>query len=861
MESTDKGQRKPLKLSQPGKLELKKTVETGQVKQSFSHGRSKTVTVEVKRKRTYAPGAGGAMAEVVDKPTITLKPRTKKVAERRPEVRAPATKQKRSLTEGERAARIRALEDAQRAAEQAAKLAEADQTSEVLRKARESAERAEAEEKERLEAERESRRAEEETRRQAEEEAKMRAEDAAQRAAEAERRRRETEAAAPQSKAADESPSRDRGRGAKGAKAPARGGRGAADRRRGGKLTISEALDEEGGERRRSVAAFRRRQEREKQRARQAASGPAQKIVREVVVPESITVGELANRMAERGGEVMKTLMKMGVMATINQVIDQDTAELVIDEYGHKIKRVAAADVEIGLGGQPDDAATLEARAPVVTIMGHVDHGKTSLLDALRETDVVAGEAGGITQHIGAYQVTIGSGEKITFLDTPGHEAFTAMRQRGASVTDVVVLVVAADDGVQPQTAEAINHAKAAKVPLIVAINKIDRPEADPTRIKNELLSHEIVPEDLGGEVQCIEVSATEKTNLDKLEEAILLQAEVLELKANADRQASGSVVEAKLERGRGTVATLLVQRGTLKVGDIFIAGREWGRVRALIDDHGRQIQEAGPSMPVEVLGLNGTPLAGDDFAVVENEGRAREVTDYRQQLERDKSGATARTTLEQMFGSISAGVAAQLPLVVKADVQGSVEAIAGAVTKLGTDEVKPHILHTAVGGITESDISLAAASGGMIVGFNVRANPQARDQAKRDGVEIRYYSVIYDVVDDVKDLLSGKLAPKREETSLGRAEIREVFNVSKVGKVAGCMVLEGIVRRGSKARLLRDDVIVYDGGLSTLKRFKEDAREVRDGYECGMSLENYHDIQVGDIIESYEVREISRAL
>ncbi len=863
MESTDKGQRKPLKLSQPGKLELKKTVETGQVKQSFSHGRSKTVTVEVKRKRTYAPGAGGTMAEVVDTPTITLKPRSKKVTEKPPEVRAPATKQKRTLTEGERAARIRALEEAQRAAEQAAKLAEADQTSEVLRKAREHAERAEAEEKERLEAERESRRAEEETRRQAEEEAKLKAEEAAQRAPEAERRRREAEAAA--TTTTEESPSRgDRGRAkgaARGQQARGGGGRGGADRRRGGKLTISEALDEEGGERRRSVAAFRRRQEREKQRARQAAGGPAQKIVREVVVPDTITVGELANRMAERGGEVMKTLMKMGVMATINQVIDQDTAELVIGEYGHKIKRVSAADVEIGLGGQPDEDAAMQPRAPVVTIMGHVDHGKTSLLDALRETDVVAGEAGGITQHIGAYQVTIGSGDKITFLDTPGHEAFTAMRQRGASVTDVVVLVVAADDGVQPQTAEAISHAKAAKVPMIVAINKMDKPEADATRIKNELLSHEVVPEDLGGDVQCVEVSATAKTNLDKLEEAILLQAEVLELKANADRSASGSVVEAKLERGRGTVATLLVQRGTLEVGDIFIAGREWGRVRALIDDHGRQIKKAGPSMPVEVLGLNGTPMAGDDFAVVESEGRAREVADYRQQVERDKSGATARSTLEQMFGSIAAGVAAQLPLVIKADVQGSVEAIAGALTKLGTDEVKPQILHTAVGGITESDISLAAASGGMIIGFNVRANPQARDQAKRDGVELRYFSVIYDVVDEVKDMLSGKLEPKREETSLGRAEIREVFNVSKVGKIAGCMVLEGIVRRGSKARLLRDDVIVYDGGLSTLKRFKEDAREVRDGYECGMSLENYQDIQVGDVIESYEVREVSRAL
>ncbi len=857
MESTDKGLRKPLKLSQPGKLELKRTVETGQVKQSFSHGRSKTVTVEVKRKRTYAPTAGGHMAEVTEQPTITLKARPKKVAERPAETPAPAAKPKRTLTEEERAARIRALEEAQRVAEQTAKQAEAEQAGEALRTARETAERAEAEEKQRLEDERSTRRAEEESRRQADEEARLRAEEAAQRAAEAERRRRELEAGAAAPAAAEQQ----RGRGKGAAKQPARTPR-AGDRRRGGKLTISQALDEEGGERRRSVAAFRRRQEREKQKARQAAADPSRKIVREVVVPESITVGELANRMAERGGEVMKALMRMGVMATINQPIDQDTAELLVDEFGHKIKRVAAADVEIGLGGESDETGEMMApRAPVVTIMGHVDHGKTSLLDALRETDVVAGEAGGITQHIGAYQVTIGSGEKITFLDTPGHEAFTAMRHRGASVTDVVVLVVAADDGVQPQTIEAINHARAAQVPLIVAVNKVDKPDSDPARVKNELLSHEVVVEDLGGDVQCIEVSATAKTNLNKLEEAILLQAEVLELKANADRQAYGSVVEAKLERGRGTVATLLVQRGTLQVGDIFIAGREWGRVRALIDDHGRQVKKAGPSMPVEVLGLNGTPLAGDDFAVVDNEARAREVTDYRHQLDRDKTGATARTSLEQMFGSMAAGVATELPLIVKADVQGSVEAIVGSLTKLGTDEVKPRILHAAVGGVTETDISLAAASGGLIMGFNVRANPQARDQAKRDGVELRYYSVIYDVVDDVKDLLSGKLQPKREETSLGRAEIREVFNVSKVGKVAGCMVLEGVVRRGSKARLLRDDVVVYDGGLSTLKRFKEDAREVRDGYECGMALDNYQDVQIGDVIESYEVREVSRAL
>ncbi len=870
--STDKNSGKPLTLSRPGRLELKKTIESGQVKQSFSHGRSKTVTVEVKRKRTFAAGAGGAMKEVRT-PLPLMEPETPAEPVEAPAedtVAAPKRPQ-RTLTEGERAARTRAIEEAQRAAEAVAARAES-----VIPEApvaaelqiepepelggREAAERNEAEELARLRSAEDQRRAEEEARLTAQSETQRAASEAETRAAEAERRRR---LAVPEEPAAE--PAGGRGRSKPGktpAKAPTTRTRGG-ERRRSGKLTISEALSDEGGERIRSVAAFRRRQERERARAQaQAAQQQGRKIVREVVIPDAITVGELANRMAERGSEVIKSLMKMDIMATTNQTIDQDTAELIVEEYGHKVKRVSEADVEIGVGGEVDTDENLQPRPPVVTIMGHVDHGKTSLLDALRKTDVASGEAGGITQHIGAYQVEIGDHHKITFFDTPGHEAFTAMRQRGAQVTDIVILVVAADDGVQPQTVEAINHAHAAKVPMIVAVNKIDRPQADPNRVKNELLSHDIVVEDMGGDVQCVEVSATEGTNLDKLTEAILLQAEVLELTANPDRAAYGAVVEAKLERGRGPVATILVQRGTLKVGDIFIAGGEWGRARAMIDDHGNNVTSAGPSVPVEVLGLNGTPQAGDEMAVMENEARAREVTEYRQQQQRDRRAtAGGRGTIEQMFSRIAAGEQVDVPLVIKADVQGSVEAIVGALEKMATDEVRPHFLHAAVGGVTESDVSLASASGGMVIGFNVRANPQARDQAKRDNVDIRYYGIIYDVVDDVKQLMTGKLAPKLRETQLGAAQIREVFNVSKVGKVAGCMITEGIVRRGSKVRLLRDSVVIHEGDLSTLRRFKEDVREVREGYECGLALENYHDIQTGDIIECYEVEEVAREL
>jgi len=554
--------------------------------------------------------------------------------------------------------------------------------------------------------------------------------------------------------------------------------------------------------------------------------------------------------------------MRIGVMATINQTIDADTAELVVSEFGHRLRRVSEADVEVGLRGEEDLPQTLEPRAPVVTVMGHVDHGKTSLLDALRETDVAAGEAGGITQHIGAYRVSLKSGKQITFIDTPGHQAFTAMRARGANVTDIVVLVVAADDGIMEQTVEAIRHAKAAQAPIIVAINKIDKADARPERVRQELLQHEIVVEQLGGEVLDVEVSALEKTNLDRLEEAILLQAELLDLTANRKRSAEGVVLEAKLERGRGAVATVLIQRGTLRVGDIFVAGSEWGRVRALVDDRGQNQQEAGPSTPIEVLGLNGTPLAGDDFVVAENESRARDIADFRQRRRRNAVAASGtRGTLEQMFSQIAAGVAKELPVVVKSDVQGSLEAIVGSLEKISTSEVSIRVLHSAVGGINESDVILAKASAAVIIGFNVRANPQARDLARRDGVEIRYYSIIYDLIDDMRGALSGLLAPTIRERFLGNASIRDVFNITKVGKIAGCMVTEGAVRRGAKVRLLRDNVVVHEGTLKTLKRFKDEVREVNQGYECGMAFENYQDIQTGDVIECFETEEVARTL
>ena len=566
--------------------------------------------------------------------------------------------------------------------------------------------------------------------------------------------------------------------------------------------------------------------------------------------------------MAERGVDVTRSLMKLGVMVTLQQTIDADTAELVVAEFGHNIRRVSEADVEIGLKGEDDAEENLVPRPPVVTVMGHVDHGKTSLLDALRSTNVVGGEAGGITQHIGAYQVVSAAGNKITFIDTPGHAAFTAMRARGANVTDLVILVVAADDGIMPQTVEAIHHAKAAGVPMIVAINKIDKPDADPTRVRNELLQHEIVLEELGGDVLSVEVSATEKINLEKLEEMISLQAEILELRANPSRAAEGVVIEANLESGRGAVATMLVQRGTLKMGDIVVAGSEWGRVRALSDDKGNKVLEAGPSVPVEVMGLSNAPSAGDEFAVVESEARAREVANFRgRRMRAQKSAAQPRGSLEQIFSQIEAGEAKELPILIKADTNGSAEAIITSLEKIGTDEVKVRVLHSGVGGINESDVGLAQASNAFIVGFNVRANAQARELAQRENIDIRYYSIIYNLTDDVKDMLSGMLAPERRETFLGNAEVLEVFNIGKMGKVAGCRVSEGIVRRGSSVRLLRDSIVIHEGKLSTLKRFKDDASEVRDGMECGMSFENYQDIKNGDVIECFDVEQITRSL
>ena len=843
-----KTQENKLSLNKPGRLELKKTVETGQVRQSFSHGRTKAVTVEVKRKRTFERGTGGGMQEVKAKADgIAVGDDAASVAQSR-------------LTEDERATRLRALHGAVEDAE---------------RRRLEETERHHKEEEIKKQREEEARKAEEEERRKSEEEARKKAE--AEAAAQATESAAEAEAAIERARSAparkaEAAPSTDekKGRGRRSA--------GKVDakqtqtlrarqepRRRSAKLTISQALESEDGtiERARSIASLKRAREREKQQARQLAGElDSTNIVRDVVIPETITVADLANRMAVRGTDVVKALMKSGVMANINQVIDADTAELVVSEFGHRVRRVSESDVEIGLEGGPDDEEFLVPRAPIVTVMGHVDHGKTSLLDALRKTDVASGEAGGITQHIGAYQVNLSSGAQITFLDTPGHAAFTSMRARGASVTDLVVLVIAAEDSVQPQTAEAISHAKAGDVPIIVAINKIDRPDADPSRIRNELLSHEIVVESLGGDVQDIEISATEGINLDGLEEAIILQAELMELSANPDRTGQGAVVEARLERGRGAVATLLVQRGTLKIGDVFVAGPEWGRVRALINDRGENIKEAGPSTPVEVLGLQGSPNAGDEFAVVEDEARAREITEYRKRKARNSElASSARGTLEQIFDQIKEGEAATAPILIKGDVHGSVEAISVALQNLATDEVEFSMLHTGVGGITESDVGLAGASNAVILGFNVRANPQAREAAKQEGVDIRYYSIIYDLIDDMKQLLGGLLAPEIRENIIGYADVREVFNISKVGRVAGCYVTEGLIRRGTKCRLLRDQVVVFDGNLKTLRRFKDDVREVQNAFECGIAFENYNDIKQGDVIECYEVEEVKRAL
>ncbi|ANA14677.1 MULTISPECIES: translation initiation factor IF-2 [Acetobacter] len=870
-----------LSLRPAGRSEVGRTVDAGSVRQSFSHGRSKVVQVEVRKKRGAGPGGSGGRA-------------------------GGARGGGRTLTAAELAMRQRVLAEQKKAAEEAA---------------RREAEQREAEKIRILSAAEEARRKEEEDKRAAEEA------EAAKAAAEEEERKsridsiqpiavkepvvsavpipgevtlappvgrlrplaeraimpakplkpvpsrsqpaeaKEKEPAAAQTlrlrsgrdMESDDAPRRGASRKAPPGNHRKSGGGRKSDvggGRRAGRIDVQAAIEGD-DDKTRSLASVRRQRERERRQAElERLRSDQVKVVRDVVLPENITVQELANRMAARQGEVIKALMKMGVMATVTQTIDADTAELIVEEFGHRVRRVSEADVELGIEGVEDAPEALRPRPPVVTIMGHVDHGKTSLLDALRTTDVAGGEAGGITQHIGAYQVTLPSGSKITFLDTPGHEAFTAMRARGASITDVVVLVVAADDGVMPQTVEAIKHAKAANVPMIVAINKIDKPGAKPDRVRQELLSHEIVVESMGGDVQDIEVSALKRTGLDKLEEAILLQAEILELKANPDRAAEGAVIESRLDRGRGSVASVLVQKGTLHKGDIVVAGTEWGRVRALLDDRGRQVTDAGPSMPVEVLGLSGVPSAGAPFVVVENENRAREISEFRQRKLKEHQVAgqvAARGTLDQMLARIQAGDQKEVSVLIKADVQGSAEAIQTTVLKLANEEVGVRVLNASVGQITESDVQLGKASDAVIIAFNVRATAQARQLAQREGVDIRYYSIIYQVADDVEQLVRGKQAPKHREKFLGYAEIRRVFEISKVGKVAGCYVTEGVVKRGCGVRLLRDGVVVHEGDLSQLKRFKDDVKEVSKGYECGLSFAGYNDLREGDVVECFE--------
>ncbi len=817
---------------------------SGNVKQSFSHGRTKNVVVETKRKRVVVPKPGAAPGSGSGSGN-----------KNNTQVSGSGTKRPAGISDAEMDRRLKAL--------QAAKSREVEEKAK-----REAEEKARAEERDRMRAEKEQKEREQ---REAEERAKAKAEDEERKAREAaEAAKAASEPAVPKgddsaraNKAKKDEPAR---------RAPERDarddqrGRGRArddsGNRRSGKLTLNQALSGGEGGRQKSMAAMKRKQE----RARQKAMGGPQnreKVVRDVQLPEAITVAELANRMAERVADVVKSLMQSGIMVTQNQAIDADTAELIIEEFGHRVTRVSDADVEDVIKEIKDDPEDLETRPPIITIMGHVDHGKTSLLDAIRDAKVTAGEAGGITQHIGAYQVVTDSGVTLTFLDTPGHAAFTSMRSRGAQVTDIVVLVVAADDAVMPQTVEAINHAKAAKVPMIVAINKIDKPSANPTKVRTDLLQHEVVVEEMSGEVQDVEVSAISGKGLDELLEAIALQAEILELKANPDRSAEGAVIEAQLDVGRGPVATVLVQRGTLRQGDIFVVGEQYGKVRALINDKGERVQEAGPSVPVEVLGLNGTPEAGDVLNVVETEAQAREIAEYRADVAKEKRAAAgAATTLDQLMQKAKEDESVrELPILVKADVQGSAEAIVQAMEKIGNEEVRVRVLHSGVGAITESDVGLAEASGAPVIGFNVRANAPARNSANQKGVEIRYYSVIYDLVDDVKAAASGLLSNEIREKFIGYAEIREVFKVSGVGKVAGCLVTEGIARRSAGVRLLRDDVVIHEGTLKTLKRFKDEVSEVQSGQECGMAFENYEDVREGDVIEIFEREEIKRTL
>ena len=828
-----------------GTLTLKRPMgnEQSKVKQSFSHGRTKTVVVETKRKRF-----GDDKAAIVDaKPLFQVQPKVSAPAVApKPAASARSGVVLRTLSTEEKEARDRALAGSRVREAEERKYQEEEALRRKEHDAKDLKDR-EAAAKRKLE---------DDARHKAEEDGKRKAEEAAKKLA-------PKSAAQVDREEEDEARSKSP-RGSAGVvkrkievPAPART-KADADKRRG-RLTVTNALAED-EDRNRSVAAFKRRTERLKKQA-QGFQMPTEKMTREIVIPEAITIQDFANRMAERAVDIIKILMKQGEMHTINDVIDADTAQIIAEELGHRVKRVSESDVVEGLSAETDSADQLVSRPPVVTIMGHVDHGKTSLLDAIRKTNVVSGEAGGITQHIGAYQVATKNG-MVTFIDTPGHEAFTSMRQRGAKATDIVVLVVAADDGVMPQTVEAISHARAAGVPIIVAINKIDKQSANPNKVRTELLQHEIVVEGMGGDTLDVEVSAMKGTNLDKLLDSILLQAEVLDLKANPNREASGLVVEAQLDKGRGPVATVLVQRGTLRLGDIFVAGSAWGRVRALINDKGEHIKEAGPSTPVEVLGLSSAPEAGDQFDVVLNEARAREITDYRERKRRDSRGTTVvRSSLEQMMSQLSQAGRKEFPILVKADVQGSAEAIVQALEKIGNDEIRSRVVHYAVGGINESDIGLATASGAVVLGFNVRASGQARDAAERAGIEIRYYNIIYDLVDDIKAAMSGKLAPELRETFLGNAKILEVFNITKVGKVAGCQVTEGNVQRGAKVRLVRDNVVIHEGTLSTLKRFKDEVKEVQTGQECGMAFEGYQDMRAGDVIECFRVEKIQRKL
>ena len=866
MSETNNNGDKTLTVGSGKTLSLKRPAEQSMVRQSFSHGRTKAVVVEKVKRRT-GPGERPAAPAPAPAPA----PAAPVVAKAPPPPPKPAAPRSasgmvlRTLTDEERAARDRALLDARSREEEERRLAEIDNKARAERDARERAERDAAEARKRAEEERLTKEAE--ARCMSEDEARRRLPGDAPVA---------PAAATPGSAPAAAQPT---------AATPAAGAAPAAPRPilrrpmmpvqrqplpvnrapRGpqkdrGRLTVSTATGSSEEERTRSVAAFRRRV----QRMKGGHQDQRERLSREVVLPETITIQELANRMSERAVDVIRLLMRQGQMYKITDAIDADTAQLIAEEMGHTVKRVAESDVEEGLFDAPDVEESLLPRPPVVTIMGHVDHGKTSLLDAIRHANVVSGEAGGITQHIGAYQVTAPDGGKVTFIDTPGHAAFTAMRARGAKVTDIVILVVAADDGVMPQTIEAINHARAAGVPMIVAINKIDKPDAKPERVRTELLQHNVQVESMGGETLEVEVSATKGTNLDRLLDAISLQAEVLDLRANPDRAAEGSIIEARLDRGRGPVATVLVQRGTLHVGDLIVAGSQWGRVRALLDDHGDTTTQAPPSFPVEVLGFSGAPDAGDRVAVVESEARAREITEYRERQKRDKiaaRGGSARGSLVDMMSQLKTAGRKEFALVIKGDVQGSVEAIIAALEKLGTDEVGARVVHAGVGGISESDITLAAASGAVVIGFNVRAHKEAREAADRTGNEIRYYSIIYNLIDDVKSAMSGLLPPALRETMLGNAVILEVFNITKVGKVAGCRVTDGTVERGANVRLIRENVVVHEGKLSTLKRFKDEVKEVPAGQECGMAFERYEDMRQGDVIECYRVEEVKRTL